>query len=403
MNKKSSKVALHSRPFRTYSYGNLVSYIGEWMDVVAMNWAVLQGTHSPIALGVINACRLVPVFLLSVPAGMLADRMDRRKLLIAVQTSMTLLTLVLGWLMREGFPFWMFAAVVTIRAGLSAMDPPIRNSLLPNLAPPEQLTSAIALNVSVANLSRIIGPAIAGALLTLLEPNTLFWLSASGFACEALVLSRVRPMYGQETAATAAKKHKAPLREALRFLKRAPDVQSLLLLAVVPMVFGFPYSSLMPLFARDLFALGPDGFGALLSASAVGALAGSLWLTMGGERKHPGRWLILSLLGFGLSLGLFMLVEDVWTAAGMMFFVGLTSQTYRTMSRITVQTQVPDHLRGRVMSLVLMDRGFIPLGALLIGVMAEQTTTLTAGLMMGAGCIAVTLLILAVRRQLWHV
>jgi predicted MFS family arabinose efflux permease len=311
-----------------------------------------------------------------------------------------LLTLLLGTMLWVEAPFWLFAAVVSLRSVFLAMDPPVRGAVIPHLVPPEKIAQALALNTAVLNMSRLIGPAIAGLLLTGMEAHQIMWVAAAAFSVEVLTLTRVRL---ERADMDRKKREQADLREALAFLKGHPHLPSLMVLAVVPMVFGFPYSSMMPVFARDLLQLGPDGFGLLLSVSAAGALIGSLWLSASDGRQRHGRVLVLSLLGFGLSLGGFMLAGNYLIALAMMFWVGFSSQTYRTTSRIAVQLQTPDHLRGRIMSIALMDRGFIPLGALLIGWVAAEVGTLAAGLMMGAGCVLVTLAVFLWRREVWNV
>ncbi|WP_338472777.1 MFS transporter [Niallia sp. XMNu-256] len=395
---KSPSFALHSRTFRIFMTGSLVTRVGDWMDLVALNWAVLQFTNSPIHLGIINACRLVPAFLLSIPAGILADRYDRRKLLIWLQIGMMLLTFCLGYLVEAGPPFWVFAFVVTLRSMLAAMDPPIRNALVPNLVPQSSMASAIAINTMVINLSRIIGPALAGALIAMIDIAQLFYINAWGTLGVLVSLLMIRtynfPIYDKK------KGKKTTLREAVDYVKSQPSVQSLLILAIVPMVFGFPYTTMLPLFSRDLLNLGPGGFGILLSVSSVGAIVGTTWLSLGKEIKAAGKWLIYSIIGFGISLLLFIGTRNLFVAGAAMFFVGLTSQIYRTLSRITLQMYVPDQLRGRILSIALMDRGFIPLGAILIGVVATWAGTQWAGVVMGLGCIGITLVIVIIRRQI---
>ncbi|USK72095.1 MFS transporter [Peribacillus asahii] len=395
---QESRLALRSKTFRMFTYGSLVTRVGDWMDLVALNWAVLQFTNSPLHLGLINACRLVPTFLLSVPGGVLADRYDRRKLLIWLQIGMMLLTFCLGYLVEEKQSFWIFAFIVTLRSMLAAMDPPIRNALIPNLVPRSSMTSALAINTMVINLSRIIGPAIAGLLLAITDIANLFYINAWGTLGVLFSLLMIR----SNSFPTRDKKEgeKINLREAVDYIKTQPSVQSLLILAIVPMVFGFPYTTMMPLFARDLLNLGPEGFGILLSVSSIGAIVGTTWLSLGKEMKGTGKWLISSIIGFGLSLLLFIGSNNLFVAGVAMFLVGLTSQTYRTLSRITLQMQVPDHLRGRILSIALMDRGFIPLGAILIGAIATWAGALYAGSVMGFGCIVTTIVIILSRRQI---
>ncbi len=393
-----TRFALRSRSFRIFAAGTLVSQTGEWMTWVALNWAVLEFTGSALYLGLINACRMVPAFLLSVPAGVLADRGDRRKLLILLQAGIMPSTLCVGYLLAAESPFWLLAAVVTLRSVLVAVVIPVRNSLIPNLVPESQVASAVAVDTAVRNLARILGPGIAGTLLAVMEVADVFWISAGSIVAVLVSLFVVRPESNREAVSTNIK---TDVQEAAAYVKNSPSVQSLLILAVVPMVFGFPYTAMMPLFAEDLLQLGPEGLGVLLSVAAAGALVGSAWLSMGGETEGAGKWLVCSTIGFGLFLLLFMFAETLVTAAIMMFLVGLASATYRTMSRVTLQTRVPDRLRGRILSIALMDRGFMPLGAIMIGAVATWAGALWAGVVMGGGCIAVTLVVLAARRQIW--
>ena len=369
------------------------------MSLVALNWAVLEFTGSALYLGLINACRMVPTLLLGIPAGVLADRSDRRRLLILLQVGIVPSTFCVGYLLAAESPFWLLAVVVTLRSSLMAVVIPVRNSLVPNLVPEIQVASAVAVDGAVRNLSRIAGPAIAGALLAVLGVADVFWISGCSMVAVLLSLLFVRP---ESDRVAVSNDMKADIQEAAVYVKNSPSVQSLLILAVVPMVFAFPYTAMMPLFAEDLLRLGPGGLGVLLSVAAAGALVGSAWLSLGNETEGAGKWLVCSIIGFGLFLLLFMVAGNLVTAAVMMFLVGLASAIYRTMSRVTLQTRVPDRLRGRIMSIALMDRGLMPLGAILIGAVAEWAGALWAGVVMGGGCIAVTLMVLAARRQVWH-
>jgi MFS family permease len=393
-----TRFALRSRSFGIFAAGYLISQAGEWMTLVALNWAVLEFTGSALYLGLINACRMVPAFLLSVPAGVLADRSDRRKLLILLQAGTMLSTFCVGYLLAADSPFWPLAVVVTLRSVLMAMVIPIRNALIPNLVPESQVASAVAVDSGVRNISRIVGPAIAGTLLAVMEVADVFWISACSIVAVLLSLFVVHP---ESDRSAASNNMKADIQEAVVYVKNSPVVQSLLILAVVPMVFAFPYTAMMPLFAEDLLQLGPEGLGVLLSVAAAGALVGSAWLSLGSETEGAGKWLVCSIIGFGLFLLLFMTAETLITAAVLMFLVGLASATYRTISRVTLQTRVPERLRGRILSIALMDRGLMPLGAILIGAVAEWAGALWAGMVMGGGCVAVTLAVLAARRQIW--
>ena len=399
MRSSPTRFALRSRSFGIFAAGNLVSQTGEWMTWVALNWAVFEFTGSALYLALINSCRLVPAFLLSVPAGVLADRTNRRKLLISLQAGTMLSTFCVGYLLAMGSPFWLLAVVVTLRSSLMAAVPPIRNSLIPNLVPESQVASAVAIDTAVRNLARILGPATAGILIAVTEVENVFWISALSIAAVILSLFIIRHESGERNPVSTDMK--TDIREAALYVKNSPPIQSLLILAVAPLIFAFPYTAMMPLFADELLRLGPEGLGVLLSVAAAGALAGSAWLSLGGETEGAGKWLVCSTITLGVFLLLFMFTETLVMAAAMIFFVGLASSTYRTMSRVALQTRVPDRLRGRILSIALMDRGLMPLGAILIGAVAEWAGALWAGVFMGGGCVAVTLTLLAARRQIW--
>jgi hypothetical protein len=378
--------------------GSLVGRIGDWLDLVALNWVTLQLTDSALHLALINVCRLAPVFALSVPAGVLADRHDRRRLLMLIQLVSAVLTLIVGLLIHWHATFWAFAAVVTLRACLGAMDPPVRNALLPNIAPTGRLAQAVALNAVQMNLARMIGPAIAGGMLAVAPALWLFAINAlsSLFAFAAMGFVRPRAPLSCGSAASGG------MGEAIAFVREHPTVLSLLILAVAPMVFGFPYTAMLPLFVRDLTGLGPTAFGSLLTVSAVGSLVGSSRLAVKSDQPNAGMWLIFSLVGFGLSLGLFVLSRGWGSAAIALFLVGLTSQTYRTLSRISLQATIPDALSGRILSIALMDRGLIPLGTLLVGAIAARFGAGWAGLTMALGSLGVTAGVVLVRPAIWR-
>jgi MFS family permease len=390
--------AFRSRDFRVFMAGNLISWVGDWMDLVALNWGVLALSGSGLQLGLINTCRLVPVFALSVPAGILADRLDRRRLLLGLQGGAMVLTFVVGALVLTRGPFLLFALVVAARASLAAMALPIRSALLPALVSREALASAVASQTAVMSLSRIVGPALGGALLLAVPIETVFWINGASFLAVLWTLLAVK---AGSAPPPPSGRGRSAVREALAYIRGDGSVKSLLLLAIVPMVFGFPYTSMLPLFAKDLLHCGPTGLGALLAAAATGALVGSAALSLPGCSTRAGRTMVLATFLFGLSLLAFTATRSFLLAVGALFLTGLAGQAYRTTSRITLQNKVPDHLRGRILSIALMDRGFIPVGAVLLGAVADVAGANWAGAVMGGGCLVVTLAVVATRREIW--
>jgi MFS family permease len=388
------------RRFAVFLGGSLVSWIGDWMDITVVSWAVLQWTNSPVDLALVNACRLIPVFAMSVPAGILADRYDRRRLLIVLQAAMVLLTLAIGVLFAMRFPFWTFAVVLAIRSSLTSMVLPIRSAMIPNLVSPSVQGEAIALYTAAMNLSRIIGPAIAGWLLTVVAAEEVFWINCGCLTVGVATLFVVR-LEGQSLD-RGKRTVTSDLAEAAAYIRSHRSVQSLLILSVVPMIFGFPYIALMPLFARDLYDSGSEGFGTLLAISAFGALTGAGLLSYVATDRRAGRRLLVSIVVFGAALLTCAATRNFTVAAVSMFVVGLSSQFYRTLSRIMLQAEVPDGLRGRVVSIAMLDRGLIPLGAMLLGSIAAAAGAHLAMIVMGVSCIGLTFAVVAADRRIWR-
>ncbi|TGE35267.1 MFS transporter [Desulfosporosinus fructosivorans] len=389
--------ALCYNNFRVYAIGSLITRVGDWMDLVALNWAVLQLTGSAFYLGLISACRLLPVFTMSVPAGALADRYNKRKLLLRLETGYMFFTITLALLLMYSGPFWLFALIVTLRSVFSTMGLTVRNAFIPSLVPPVALASAIALNATFANLSGIVGPALAGFLLTFVEPVSIFRISAITSLAVIGSLFWVRPM---ATLPEQKCHENTGIMEAINFIRSNSVVKSLLILAIVPMLFGFPYTSMMPIFSKELLKVGPDGLGILLGASGAGALTASASLSWLNVKNNHGKILVVSSIGFGIGLVLFALTRRMELALMAMYGVGLLGQTYRTMSRITLQHAVPDHLIGRVLGIALMDRGFIAIGAIFVGWLASYAGSFVAALFMGLGCALITLIIVLLNRNI---
>jgi MFS family permease len=388
--KRKPWLALQSKPYRTYSYGNIVSWTGDWLDIMTLNWAVLVMTDSPLYLALINGCRLVPIFLLGYPAGVLADRHDRRRLVFWLQFATMLLTAAVAGSVFYKSPFWIFALVVTLRSALSGMVLPIRTSLAANLVEPEAIPSAMAIQTAIMNTSRILGPALAGFLLARYSIATVFLVNAFSFL---FVLYTLRQL-GDKKLSYRPKKATGDA-AVWPFIKKNPVIQGLLALSIVPMIFSFPYTTLMPLFVKNLLNLGPQELGTLLAVAGSGAFLGSLYLTIiKNEFLRPGLVLVLMVLTFGVGLVGFALSQSFFWSCISLFVVGLSSQIYRTTNRTLFQILVPDQLRGRILSIAMMDRGFIAVGTLILSLIAEHYSVWAASLTMGGGTIIVTLICL---------
>lgn len=393
-------LALKSLNFRKFLYGSFITRTTDWMDMTILNWVVYEWTNSPLMLALLNASRLLPVFLFSVPAGILADRFDKRNILLINYFTLFLATLWIAFLLERESPIFWLLLVVTFRSCLMTIEVPVRNSFLSDLVPKSMLASAVSIQTTVINLARMIGPAIAGLLLTHFSPGMLMYGVSGGALFVMLSLLSMGPSEQKRPEMKEAKS-KRPLKETWHYIQQHPKVLSVLLISIAPMVFGFPYTTMLPLFSKELLQMGPEGFGLLLSVSSFGAIVATLLLSAG-QPKRPELLLVLSAFTFGMGLFFFILINENYTLVlAFMFLIGLASQYYRTLSRVILQLNVEEKYRGRVLSIALMDRGYIPLGALLVGWIGSVWGVVSAGLFMGIGCCLSTVVIALLRKDLW--
>ncbi|NLP52819.1 MFS transporter [Bacillus sp. RO1] len=392
-------IALKSKQYRRFLYGSFIVRTSDWMDLTVLNWVVFQWTHSALALGIANACRLIPVFLFSLTGGYIADRFDRRHSLLWLYSGIFVLTIMLGIVLSNHATLVMFMVLVFIRSIIMSIEVPVRNAYLSDIVPNEMLGSAITLQTTCIHLARMIGPAMAGVLLSHFSASSIIMLLSLGTI--GVLSMIITPNSYKRDKKLKRETKKSTWKETFFYIKRDPVIKSILLISIAPMIFGFPYTTMMPVFAEQLFQAGPEGFGLLLSVSSIGAILSTILLSWK-QPTQKGKWLILSSIGFGLAFLLFIVFsKSVLLSFLFMFIVGAISQYYRTLSRMIVQLKVEEAYRGRVLSIALMDRGYIPLGAILIGFIANLIGIIFAGLMMGAGIIVITLILVLINQRLW--
>lgn len=374
-----------------YHLGLLAARIGEWSYLVALNWLVLAQTRSALMLGLVNACRLLPALFMCLISGSLSDRYDNRRLLVFYYSVIAFSTLLVGALVVNEAPIYWVAACVFLRELANTAEPTARNLLVVDLERGHQ-ARALAANATVMNFGRVVGPLIGGWLLACRYPSFAFLLGAVGLAFCAHLTSRLRTGAGPKREKPAAH---GGYGEALRYLRGSRRLQLLILLMVGPMLLAFPYISMLPLYTESLLSLGSQGLGTLLSMSAIGSLAASATIFGHSESVLKGTFQVGSLLLFSASLTAAVLAPNLMTASLAIFLAGASSQAYRTTSRILVQSGVPRALHGRIVGIVLMDRGLIPLGTLFLSAWATWFGTLSSALVMGLGSGMVTLALLA--------
>ncbi|TDN40061.1 MFS transporter [Hymenobacter sp. UV11] len=386
--------SLEHRNFRLYFAGQSVSLIGTWMQRLAVSWLVYSATHSSLLLGVVLFAGQIPMLLLAPYGGTVADRYSRYRILLITQVAALGQAIVLAGLVLSGYyNTWVVAGLSLLLGTINAFDIPARQSLLVELVDdPTHLPNAIALNSTMVNLARLLGPAVAGALLTLLGAGPCFAVNALSFGAVigSLLLLRLvpRPPRPRRPGAWEG------LREGWAYLRQAPALRRQLLLMAGLSFCALPYGTLLPVFAQDVFHGAAGTFGLLNSVAGAGALAGALYLASrpaGGSQRRLISWaglgFCVSLLGLALSPRLGVGLAFVGLGGvGMMLFIAGTN-TF-------VQTHVPDHLRGRVLSYYVMAfQGMQPLGSLLVGWLARHLGAPHTVLLQGAAGLLVVLVL----------
>ena len=379
--------SLRHRNYRLFFGGQLISLIGTWMQNVAQSWLVYRLTGSEALLGLVGFAGLIPVFLFAPFGGAIADRADRRRVLIGTQTASLLAALVLALLTLLGTVTVWHVVVTAVAFGIvNAVDIPTRQAFVPSLVEETDLANAIALNSSMFNGARIVGPAVAGVVLAAVGEGWCFAANAVSFLAVILGLALMKvPVHvpDRQPLSTMAR-----IAEGFRYAWEKAPIRALLLLLGFVSLTGMPYAVLMPVFADRILHGGARALGLLMAASGCGALAGAFLLASKRGLRGLGRWIAIAAAGFGASLILFSLSRTLWLSIGLLVPVGFTMIVQMASSNTLVQSMVPDKLRGRVMSVYsMMFLGMAPFGSLLAGALAERfgaPTTVAAG---GAVCV----------------
>ena len=363
--------ALQSRNFQLFFSGQLISLIGTWMQTIAESWLVYRLTGSALLLGSVGFAAQIPVFLFAPLGGIVADRANRQRVVIATQTAamilaLTFATLTLTHRIRVPYIF-VLAALLGI---VNAFDIPARQAFLIDMVGRENLMNAIALNSSMFNGARIVGPAIAGILVAKIGEGWCFF--ANGLSYTA-VITGLLLMQIQCVRRPKSDSPVADIIEGFRFAMSAKPIRALLLLLGLVSLVAMPYTVLMPVFADRILHGGARGLGLLMGATGVGALAGALTLAFRQGVRGLGRLVAWMCGMFGVSLFLFAMSRKFWLSVLLLIPVGFAMMLEMASSNTLIQSMVPDALRGRVMALYsMMFMGMAPFGAFFGGAMANR-------------------------------
>jgi len=365
--------ALTYRDFRVMWIGAFTSSIGTWMQKVAQSWLVLTLTNSPFYLGLDAFLGELPILLLTLVGGVVADRRDRRRVLLISQcVQMSTAAALAALVYFDAVRIWHVLALSTVTGIAQAFGGPAYQSLLPNLVSRDDMPNAIALNSTQFNLARVIGPLAAGVALAAWGSAACFALNAASFL---VVIASLLMLHIRQTPAAATRSVLAEMRGGVSFVWHHPVILTMTFLALCTTMLASPVLTLLPVMAQKVFQLGPDGYSRLMAFSGAGAVVGALSVAWMGRFERMGRAVLLVQVALGVVLAAFAASRFLPLSYGLIFFgsIGLMMSFSLLMS--LVQLAVPNEMRGRVLSVYMMAfRGGMPLGSLAAGYFANLTS-----------------------------
>jgi len=393
--------AFRERDYRAFWLTQFVSNIGSWMQTVAQGWLVYKLTDSEFLLGFVGFAGSAPAIFLMLPGGVLADQLERKRVVALSQWAQAGCALWLAIAIRlNHITVWQIVAAALVVGIAQSFSAPAWQAMVVDLLDDrERLPNAIAMNSLQFNLSRAIGPALAGIALSVWGSFWCFFLNAISFLPLIFVLGRLtrRQVISEDGAGAILTR----LAEGLRYVRRDRVVLTLLAVVASASLFGYPYVQLMPVLARHLFADDRTGNAWLIGAIGAGAFAGALVLGMSTPKRRIGT-ISGALLLFGVTLTAIAFVKDPWIVAGMLAICGLANVVGIALCNTTIQQRIPDAMRGRVLSMYTFAFfAFVPFGNLLAGLVAEQRGLATTLVVLGAGVFATgvgMLVVLGIRR-----
>ena len=349
----------------------MISLVGTWMQSIAQDWLVYRLTGSSLLLGAVGFASQFPVFLISPAGGIVADRYNRQRVVIGTQvTSMLLAGILAALTLTHRITIPEIFVLASLLGVVNAFDIPGRQAFLVEMVGREDLMNAIALNSSMFNGARIIGPAIAGVLVAKIGEGWCFFANSVSYIAVITGLLMMRVAARKRGPQASPLAH---MLEGFRFVRHTAPIRAILLLLGLVSLVAMPYTVLMPIFADRILHGGARGLGILMGATGVGALLGALTLATRTGVRGLGRWVMLSCGGFGISLVAFALSRYFWLSAALLVPVGFCMMLQMSSSNTLIQAMVPDELRGRVMSVYsMMFMGMAPMGALFGGALAEH-------------------------------
>ena len=381
------------RNYRLFFTGQVISVSGTWMQNVALAWLVVELTHSPLAVGILAFCRFIPFTVFGLFAGVVADRIDNRKLVIGTQTASMIISATFAVFVLSGLEtLWVVYLLAILSSTAIVFDAPGRHALTFQMVGRDELSNAVALNASLFNASRVVGPAIAGVVIAAFGVGICFAINTVTFIAVLVGLLMMRkdelvPLVRSAEPPTMMR----GIREGFDWVLAHPQMRLVLVIVTVVSTVGFNFHVILPLLASDTLSAGPEVFGILSASFGAGALLGALLsATLG---RASWKVLVLGTGGFSVSLLALATIASVWPAASLLFVTGACFTLWTSNANTILQLGAPDHLRGRVVSLYLWAfAGLAPIGGLLAGWLCEVGGTQLSFTVAGATGLAMTAL-----------
>ena len=390
--------ALRHRNYRLFWSGQIISLIGTHMQMTAMSWLVYRITNSKILLSMIPVMFTLPVLFLSMYAGTVADRMSKRRLLLITQTAFLVQAVAVAALATSAHPaVWALLVLSLIQGAIQSFDAPVRQSFVSEMVPEQDIMNAVALNSSVFNGTRVIGPAVAGVLIATVGEVSCFYINAASFLA---VIAGIMMMRDRELHRAPKREKKSPgseMKEGFRFVRGEPRILGLLSIMMVTSIFGMPAFIMLPVFARDILHVGPKGLGWLLSAVGVGAFICTFSLALAKHIRRQGLRILTVDALFGVALILFSISRNFYLSMAFVAVAGGSLTAGMAMSNSALQVLAPPEMRGRMMGMyIFIFIGMMLPGSLFIGAASHFLDVTITGILSGALCLAL-LAIIALR------
>ena len=388
--------SLRHRNYRLLWIGTLFSSSGLWLQQVTLNYLAFALTGSSMVVGLASGARSLPLLALGPVGGVMADRYDKKRLMMSTQLAQLLLTFIFAVVIVSGhLEVWHLFVFSLLSGAAWALNMPVRQSIVPSLVPREDLMNAMALNSAGFNITRILGPALAGLMIAKIGPGENFFIQSAAYVGVAITVAQLALPASSRSTGKGGGSAYANLKEGAAYVWGNATLRIQMLLALVPVVIALPYIAILPQFNDEVLGGSPGTFGLMMAAPGVGAVVATLIVASRRDIVRHGLLLLAALFALGLSLISLAFARNILVVLSMLVLVGATQMIYMTTSQTVVQLAIPDEYRGRVMGIYMLNQGMLPLGALFAGSLADVYSASTALVVMGALVAALAVLFYA--------